>query len=474
MQSPNSPLACSHCGTTNVEGSRFCRSCGTALSTEEATTRILETPTEIISPIDQTTSALNSDLATTPIGSLISTSSGPISATSILSAMPVLQYLARKKSSELGEAFANYHFIFILHFLADLLGFIEAFRILGMQWQNAHFLHKPYLYPYKDRIAKQLANEGADVINLTPNSLHTIVGNIIAQSKSDNQRIIVVEDGGYIVPLLHSRFSMDLDRFVGAVEQTTKGLNADRAVMPLKFPVLSVANARIKLEKESPEIATAVWDNIRKLLFRTNRDLRTPKILIVGYGTIGTHLATHLRRNGATVKIFDSDPDKRSKAKDDGYVVGDTVVELIKGEHGLIIIGATGTTSIGPQEILAMDHGTILVSASSDQREIGVQELKYLSTDQNGTPLSDPVTGEIIGHIYRIGQTDNEITLLAEGYPINFWNTESMPLRVSQVAMVPLFLSAVTLVARTDLPVGEPDADSVDRIIDDEGIYLQL
>jgi len=400
----------------------------------------------------------------------------PIDPSEILSCMPTLEYLARKKQQAIPDVFQQFHFIFILHFLSDLIGFMEALRMLGLPWERAHFLYKDYLYPHRDRIVRQLVGHRADVMPLSkenPDVLKTVLTNIINESKSDGRKIIVVEDGGYIVPLVHREFSADIDSFQGAVEQTTKGVNQDLEVRPLRFPVLSVAGAKIKLAKESPEVAKAVWKNILDLLW--NRDPREfDTVLVVGYGSIGSFLAKYLKSSGiGDVRVFDQDPNRRDEAKTAGFNVADDMIDLIKGKPGLIVIGATGKASIGRRELLALENNSILVSASSDQHEIGVIELKLLS--DNPKPIHRPVTGEKTGDRYRIRRTNNEVTLLAEGFPVNFRYAESLPYRISQVPLVPLYLSAIALASRIDeLEAGEPNATFVDQLVDEEEVYDEL
>jgi adenosylhomocysteinase len=395
-----------------------------------------------------------------------------INADVILGVMPTLRSVAKIRQQELGNIFEGFHFIFILHFLSDLLGFLEAFRMLGLPWDRAHFLYKDYRYPYRERIAGQLEANSADVFRLMPGEgLKRFVGNIIEKSKADGRKIIIVEDGGYVVPLIHREFQDDLERFQGAVEQTTKGINQDLEVLPLKIPLLSVASSKVKREKESPEIAKVVWNNVQRLLW--DRDLRNAQVLIIGYGNIGKNLARHLRTNGVLVKVFDQIPEKRQEANGDGYTVGDSIEELVKNQHGLIVVGATGKPSITEREIKALGNTSVLVSASSDQIEIGLKVLERHSFDP--TPLIHPASGNKSGDIYRLVSTRNEVTLLAEGYPVNFWDAESMPYTVSQVALVPLYLSAVAIAAQaSDIRIGEPDSDFVDRLIDEVGIYDEL
>jgi len=285
---------------------------------------------------------------------------------------------------------------------------------------------------------------------------------------------LIVEDGGYLVPLIHTAFRDDLASFAGAVEQTTKGVRQDEAVVPLGFPVLSVAGAKVKTQKESPEIARLVWTNAQRLLWY--QDLRGRPVLVVGYGSIGRNLAFHLRSNGIKVRVFDKDERRRDQARNDGYDVGDDLPNLIGRQSDLIVIGTTGNTSIGVNEILALGNNSVLVSASSDQREIAVADLRKLSDDGAGELITHPASEESCGHRYRILKTRSEITLLADGYPVNFWNVESLPYGIAQVALVPLFLS--TLAIADPHPhckcTGQPDPDLVDRLVDEEGIFDQL
>jgi S-adenosylhomocysteine hydrolase len=106
-----------------------------------------------------------------------------------------------------------------------------------------------------------------------------------------------------------------------------------------------------------------------------------------------------------------------------------------------LIIGATGETSIGRNELLSMEHNVILVSSSSDQREIGLNELKALSSGHEQLLAN----GDKSGTKFIIRGTEKSINLIADGYPINFWAEESMPNRVSDVIMSLIYISSIDI-----------------------------
>ena len=95
----------------------------------------------------------------------------------------------------------------------------------------------------------------------------------------------------------------------------------------------------------------------------------------------------------------------------------DSLTGAVKGK--LLVVGTTGETVLGRREILALDHQTYLVSASSDRWEFAVTELDNLSS-QNKDIVEG---GRRIGTAYLLRGTKKTVNLLADGTPINFWSS---------------------------------------------------
>src|SRR5437870_12711823 len=130
LDDPETTLRCPSCHAQRVPGAKFCRECGLEFNDSESETLHFKS----------SNSTLPEEVSsTTPIGPLTATSIGPIDPDFVLSSMPVLQKLAREKAANLRRVFEKYYFVFILHFLTDLLGFMEAFRLMGMSWNDVQF-----------------------------------------------------------------------------------------------------------------------------------------------------------------------------------------------------------------------------------------------------------------------------------------------------------------------------------------------
>ncbi|MCW3131437.1 MAG: 3-hydroxyacyl-CoA dehydrogenase NAD-binding domain-containing protein [Candidatus Methanospirare jalkutatii] len=379
--------------------------------------------------------------------------------------MGLLGYLANKLSAEFSDRhFKDINFLIVLHFLKDLIVFLEACEKLGLEPSKTHLFYKPYLYPHREEIASHLKAKGYHVYPLE--NLEKVLDTLNKQDV--NGKFIVIEDGGYIVPLLHKRFPKLLENTIGAVEQTTRGIRNDEQIGDLKIPVLNVAGSKIKNEIEPPHVADAVIRNLESLLM--GEKLRGSKAAVLGYGTIGREIAKRLNSKGMKVTVYDLDELKRSRAREDEWV-SEVVNESYNAvKNKLLVIGCSGETSIGREEILSLSHGTYLVSASSDQREIGLMELKALSSSKKTLRNENGIK---IGTSYTIRGQNKVIHLIADGFPINFWYSESMPNQVSDLILSLIYVSAIELVKK-DFGNGFQNIDKISEKYEIAKIYEQI
>lgn len=369
--------------------------------------------------------------------------------------MPLLCGISSLLSKELKDRkpFLGKNFLIILHFLKDLIVFLEACEKLGLKPSKTYLFYKPYLYPHKDSIISFLKSKG--YVNIFPiGELSNLLGKLDQQLPVEN--VMVLEDGGYITPLLHRNFSNLLRKTIGAVEQTTKGIRKDKNIQEIKIPIFNVAEAEIKRRIEPPHIADAIIQNIRALL--DFEKLRGRKVALMGYGTIGVKVAEKLRNEGLHVTIYDPESNKRMQAREDGYAVEEEPYNAVKNKF--LVIGCSGETSIGRKEILSLKHKTYVISTSSDQIEVDLDALDALSRKKL---LLTNTKGKKIGTTYIIRGKGLEIRLLCDGYPVNFWCSESMPDQVSDLILSLIFLSAYKL-ATNKYPV---DIHNVDSIVEE-------
>jgi len=351
--------------------------------------------------------------------------------------MPVINYLCKKLSKPEYKPLKDKSFLIILHFLKDLIIFLKACEKLGLEPKNSYLFYKPYLYPHKDIIEKYLEGK----YNIYPLDLK-FLSEFLDEKKDELHDIIILEDGGYIVPLIHDTFPGLLKSVIGAVEQTSKGIKRDGEIEEPQFCILNVAEAKMKSRIEPPYVADAVVYNINTLL--SNPNLRNKPIAILGFGTIGSKIAQKYKNDGVNVTIYDSDPLARVDAGNQGFTVEQYPERAVMDKY--LVMGCSGLTTIKSKEILSLRNETYLVSTSSDQSEIDIESLQNLSKKSDGDILTNDETGKKIGTDYTIRYINSKIHLLADGYPINFWYSDSMPNEVSDFVLSMILISCLELV----------------------------
>lgn len=330
------------------------------------------------------------------------------------------------------QPFAGFRFLIVLHFLKDLVTFLVSCEKLGLRPSETILFCKDYLYPDRQAIGATLHARGYEVLPLSERRDGV---RWLLRSCPQDERVAIIEDGGYIVPLVHEEFQSELDKVAGAVEQTTRGIRNDRQLGHLAFNVHSVADAQLKEQFEPPHVARAIVDNIRKLVPSVNFSGKQAAVL--GYGTIGRHVALQLGPDNLkmVVSVFDPEPNRRLAATQDGFLTRASCGDAVANRA--LVVGCSGETSVGREELLRMDSGTLVASGSSDQKEIGLLELEALSDKREDTFQE----GRPVGTKYRIRSTDTYLHLLANGYPVNFWGSESMPDEASDLVMSLILLA---------------------------------
>lgn len=350
--------------------------------------------------------------------------------------------LLRYYSSEIfskSQPFAGKRVLFVLHFLRDLVSFVEAAKRLGLDMENASFFYKEYPYPQRKSIKHWLERQSEVVKprSYIPQYLQQLVD---SPSESIGE-ILIVEDGGFFAPAIHREFTKLIPHVVGAVEQTSRGIrNAEnwekgKDRNALQFPIISVATSKLKEEFEPPYIADAVVDNIKRLL--PNIPLRGSKVALLGCGPIGRAIAMWLSQIGANLIIFEPSSERELWAQQKGFNRAESSRQAVQNKT--FVIGASGEESIDSPVIANLTHGTYLISASSELYEIDMDELQGQKIEMK--PLRND-SDDYIGTDFILPPNDRTVHVLANGYPVNFWGFESMPEPASDLILSLILLSA--------------------------------
>jgi adenosylhomocysteinase len=355
---------------------------------------------------------------------------------------PMLQFYARKMSNE-GVFPEGTTVLIILHFLSDFYSLLRALEIMGLKRENTFLVAIPY--SAKEDVVSLLLHCGYSQIWFSRRygeEFHSkvleAVNAAVERCKNISGKLVILQDGGYATTLLHKHHRNMAKVCIGAVEQTTNGIWECDAIPKEEriFPIIDVARCRLKSEIEPPFIGDAVTHNIVSLVSKINISIRGRTALVIGYGTIGKCVAKSLKGNGVIVTVYDIESELRNEAKKDGFETNDSLEKLIPGKR--FIIGCTGKQGLNAPQIALADNKTIFVNATSKLLEINRNDLKAMT---KGSP-------QLIEN-YGIRHTlinDNVVDLLAEGVPVNFYGSDSVPNNEIQFVPTLIFLMALKLI----------------------------
>jgi len=372
----------------------------------------------------------------------------------------------QKKRSQL---FAPYRMVLILHHLPDLVPFINGLMALGAEEKNIALLVKPYPYGEKSQVGGFLSYHHPKIqidylSSLPPSDSHMdrVLGS------ADGGKLIIIEDGGYMVPYLHNRVANYETFCQGAVEQTTKGIRNDAALDNLKIPVVNVAKSDFKDKHEAPLVGKSIVYNIQRILEQRGLHFPGKTAGVIGFGAIGKAVACALKDTlNMVVQVADVNHKLVLEAQNLGFKAFDRVEDAIRG--AFLVVGTTGGTrkdnrvcpTVSKRELGFLSNGAILVSASSDKIEFDIQELEAIAGRKNriygvGTEY----------FVQRASRVDSYL-LVGDGYPINFFRGSGIPNQSIDPILTQLLLGAVQL-ASERLPPGINHFP--DQFLEDNGV----
>lgn len=372
----------------------------------------------------------------------------------------VVHVLARQIEKTHGRPFEQTSGIFLLHALEDLRPFLEAFESLGLVPSCSLFFYKRYPYFHKELTLAWLRDRGYRVAPLE--ELKRALPEFL-QAVEITRRIFVLEDGGYIGPFLHDMGDTCWNQIVGAVEQTERGVRMYEQIGEIRIPVAPVARCGLKNRQEPPHVGRTILANTQRLL--QGRNLSGMRCLVLGYGRIGQAVSEAARTYGMSVSVFDVDPGALAMAAQASFNTGADLRALLSDAQ--LVIGTTGQKSLGREHILALQHGTTLVSGSSGQYEIGIDALEVLSREKQRREY---------GTEYTLEKEGRQVLLLGDGYPINFFGVDSVPDEAIDPVLAALFVTTVAMVGDPP-PAGGIHLDWTNQVIERfelEQLYYDL
>lgn len=233
----------------------------------------------------------------------------------------------------------------------------------------------------------------------------------------DIEPMVVIDDGGDMHALIHSKRREVIPRIVGGTEETTTGvvrLKAMEKERILKYPVIAVNDTPTKrLFDNKYGTGQSTVDGI---LRATSLLIAGKTAVVAGYGYVGKGVAMRLRGMGANVIVTEVDPVKAIEAHLDGFKVMsmDRASEL-----GDIFVTCTGMISVIREEhIRRMKDGALLANAGHFNVEINIGDLEKLSKSKRN--IREHVTEYTLydgRRIYLLGEGRLINLVAAEGHP---------------------------------------------------------
>ena len=243
---------------------------------------------------------------------------------------------------------------------------------------------------------------------------------------------IIIDDGGDLVHLMHTKYTELIPNVIGGCEETTTGINRLRIMSrkgELKFPMVMVNDADCKhMFDNRYGTGQSVWDGICRT---TNLIVAGKYVVISGYGWCGKGVSLRAKGLGAKVIVTETDPVRALEAVMDGYEVM-PMAEAAK-------IGDIFCTVTGGRDIITSEHfplmkdGAILSNAGHFNVEVDMDALERMAIRKY------EARHNIQGFVMPDGRT---LFTIAEGRLVNLAAADGHPAEIMDMSFAIQALSA--------------------------------
>ncbi|MBR2179472.1 MAG: adenosylhomocysteinase [Selenomonadaceae bacterium] len=339
--------------------------------------------------------------------------------------MPVMNYINDKYGQS--KPFAGLNVTICLHLEAKTAYMAQVFHNAGA---NVSICGSNPLST-QDDVCAGLAQSGVNVFATHACSDEEYFTYI--EKSLENPPHIIIDDGGDLVHLLHTKRKDLIANLYGGSEETTTGVNRLKkldADGELAFPMIAANDAYMKfLFDNRYGTGQSTFDGIMRT---TNLVIAGKTVVIAGYGWCGKGAAMRARGLGANVVITEVDPIKSIEAVFDGFRVMPMSEAAKIGDLFLTLTGCSDVINKNHFEL--MKEGAMLANAGHFDVEINIPELAALSTERK------TVKPNIEQFSLKNGK---RVYLLAEGRLVNLASGDGHPAEVMDLSFAVQFFSAL-------------------------------
>ena len=348
------------------------------------------------------------------------------------SEMPALMKLREKYGSS--QPLAGAKIMGCIHMTVQTAVLIETLVALGaaVRWSSCN------IFSTQDHAAAAIAAAGIPVFawkGMNDEEFDWCIEQTILLDGSPWDANMILDDGGDLTSMVHTKFPEMLANIHGVSEETTTGVHRLLEMLDkgeLKIPAINVNDSVTKSKNDNKYgCRHSLNDAIKR---GTDILMAGRKALVIGYGDVGKGSAMSLRQEGMIVRITEIDPICAMQACMDGYEV---VSPYIKGENKGndesinkalladtdLIVTTTGNVNVCDKFILSnLKAGSTVCNIGHFDNEIDTQ---YMRDNWQWE--------EVKPQVHKISRSDKAgdyLILLAEGRLVNLGNATGHPSRI--------------------------------------------
>lgn len=247
---------------------------------------------------------------------------------------------------------------------------------------------------------------------------------------------IIIDDGGDLVHLMHTRYTDLIPQVIGGCEETTTGIHRLKIMAregTLRFPMMMVNEADCKhMFDNRYGTGQSVWDGIMRT---TNLVVAGKYVVVSGYGWCGKGVSMRANGLGAKVIVTETDPIRALEAVMDGYEVMPMADAAAQGDFFITVTGCSGV--IRKEHFLSLKDGAILSNAGHFDVEVDMAGLEEIAVKKY------EARHNIQGYVLPNGKT---VFTIAEGRLVNLAAADGHPAEIMDMSFAVQALSAEYLV----------------------------
>jgi adenosylhomocysteinase len=306
----------------------------------------------------------------------------------------------------------------------------------------------------QDDVAAALVKEGMSVF-----AVHGVSADVYEECLENvlsAEPDLIIDDGGDLVSMLHTKLPHLIPKIRGGCEETTTGIHRLFAMQrdgSLRFPMFDVNDAQCKhLFDNRYGTGQSVFDGIDRT---TNLIVAGKTVVVAGYGWCGKGVAMRAKGLGARVIVTEIDSVKAIEAVMDGF----TVMRMADAAKlGDVFVTVTGMRDVITEaHMKQMKNGVLLCNAGHFDVEIDVARLKEIAVE------SRQMKPNIMG--YRL-ENGNWLYLLAEGRLVNLASSDGHPAEIMDMSF------AIQALCARELAVNPPKEARVYAVPDEIDAFV--